>query len=276
MQFNFLDKTPIEEIVNCLLAAFADYSVPMPEQVAYWEDRFRIARVDYSLSPAVFDEAGKLVAFIINAVDVNEHGQKVAYNTGTGVIPTYRGRQLVDQMYTFATPALKAAAIDLLQLEMISTNDRARRVYERIGFEVSRDLKCYHGDLPALALSEHSSLELQEIACYFDSHHPEYPYSWDNSQQSILTAGNKYKAYQLVSKADGQLLGKFIIDPKAAYLTQLETTAEHWPDLFAAIGKLTPKVKINNIDSRRADLIRALEKIGIPNVINQVEMERSL
>jgi len=80
-----LANTKLSTIVDCLLIAFDGYFVKMPSDVHYWANRYKGARVDFSLSFGAF-EGDKLVAFIINGID-DDKGMRTAFNTGTGVIP---------------------------------------------------------------------------------------------------------------------------------------------------------------------------------------------
>ena len=138
-----LKNTDLPIIVDCLVKAFANYFVPMPDSVDYWRNRFKGARVNFELSYGVFDDQ-QLVAFIINGVD-GEKEALTAFNTGTGVLPAYRGQQLVDKMYEKAIPIFKENDITSCALEVIQANDRAIRVYERIGFTKQRSLQCFKG-----------------------------------------------------------------------------------------------------------------------------------
>ena len=102
MQIKSLQHISLEQIVECLLIAFEGYFVHMPTELSYWDNRFRAARVDYGLSFGVFDD-DRLVAFIIQGIDIH-NGEMTAFNTGTGVVPEYRGLQLVDKIYAHAIP----------------------------------------------------------------------------------------------------------------------------------------------------------------------------
>jgi len=117
----------------------------MPSDPVFWQNRWNWARVDYELSFGVF-EGEQLVAFIINGID-QHNGKRTAFNTGTGVIKNFRGQQLVDKMYAAALPHFQKAGIEKYLLEVFVNNERAIRVYERIGFKKIRRLKCYKGKL---------------------------------------------------------------------------------------------------------------------------------
>src|SRR6478735_7672377 len=102
MEFRTLENTSLAEITAFFNAAFADYFVPINATVEAMQNRWRSSRVDFNLSVGAF-EAGKLVAFIFTGVD-DWQGRKTAYNAGTGVIPEFRGRKLVSELYDFAIP----------------------------------------------------------------------------------------------------------------------------------------------------------------------------
>ncbi|GHA45979.1 hypothetical protein GCM10007103_28780 [Salinimicrobium marinum] len=110
MQIRNLEGIPIETVVTSLLEAFSDYFVKMPAEVAYWESRFKGAGVDWKSSFGIFDEK-KLVAFIINGIDLHQ-GKLTAFNTGTGVLPAYRSRKAVDQLYEFAFPYFRESGTE--------------------------------------------------------------------------------------------------------------------------------------------------------------------
>ena len=144
-----LATTELKDIVHCLTLCFDNYFVQLPSDTSYWKERFRCARVDYSLSFGAFDE-NLLVGFIIIGVD-SRNEKLTAFNTGTGVLPSYRGRKIVDMLFAHAFPLFISRGITHCGLEVIQDNTRARHVYERIGFAVSRTFLCFRGTLPAVS-----------------------------------------------------------------------------------------------------------------------------
>ena len=84
-----LEKIEFDIIVDCFLKSFENYYVKLPTDKNYYKNRWRLAKVDYALSYGMFDDE-KLVGFIISAID-KRNGEKIAFNTGTGVLPEYRG-----------------------------------------------------------------------------------------------------------------------------------------------------------------------------------------
>ena len=271
MEISNLENTKIETVVNCLNQAFANYFVPMPSDVTFWEKRFAAARVDYGLSPAVFDKE-KLFAFIIHAVDIDQ-GEKTAFNTGTGVLPDYRRQKWVDKMYDYILPHLKEQGVTKCKLEVIDKNARAIAVYERIGFRKTHRLKCYKG---TLIQSENESVTIKECPLQEIADFPQRfnKYSWDNTEKTIKKSMQLYKVFQ-VFDADNSA-GYFIINPKNGYIAQLYAAQDQWDALFAGIQKVCADIKINNIQASRTGLIQYLDIMNIKNTIDQYEMEMSI
>ena len=271
MQIKNLKNTSLEQIVECLLVAFDGYFVKMPSDLNYWRKRFQAARVDYSLSFGVFDE-DKLVAFIMQGIDQHK-GNKAAFNTGTGVVPDYRGKKLVDSIYEYTIPILKENGIKKCMLEVIQENELAIRVYKRIGFDIIRSLRCYKGELELANIN--TNVQIEEVDFSAVSHlkmNKDLAYSWDHVDEAVIAAGNMYKTY-LVNDQDKVLLGYFIINPDNGYLVQIEITNGAYTDILKGITQLCKTIKINNIDPKRETLIHALESTGLENHIRQYEME---
>ena len=268
MQIKNLADTDIAQIVACLSDSFSEYAVKMPDDPNFWAKRWKSARVDYALSFGVFDE-NKLVAFIVNGID-HHKGRRTAFNTGTGVIKSYRSQQLVDKMYAAATPHFKKKGINKWMLEVLCNNERAIRVYQRIGFQITRTLKCFKGKINL----SNSDLILKEIK-FEDRPMKENPnhhfYSWDNRNEAIITTDD-YKTFLVYDQSE-TYIGYFSIFPESGYLVQYETSDEHFPDLLAGIASINSNIKINNVDSRRVLILEHLVNVGLENTVDQYEME---
>lgn len=268
-----LSETPFETIVNCLLDAFEGYFVKMPADLHYWQNRFNAARVDWELSFGMFSEE-KLVGFIINGIDF-ENDELTAFNTGTGVIPAFRGKKMVDQLYAFAIPELKKHGVEACSLEVIQKNEIAIAVYKRIGFSITADYKCFRGKM---VLPESNAL-LTEISAdeIFEREHPNrHFYSWDHRDEAINLVRKNYRCYDFETEHAN---GFFILNPENGYLAQFEVSPEKEENelkLLAAIRKISPEIRINNVDSRREMRIASLLKSGLENHIDQFQMRMKI
>lgn len=271
MEILSLDRLPLAQVVTAFSAAFADYRVAMPTDVGYWKERFKGARVDWQLSLGAFDGA-QLVAFILLCVD-DFHGFRTAFNTGTGVLPAYRGRALVDALYAQALPQLLAAGVQRCALDVITTNAQAIRVYERIGFQTARELLCFKG--PLAGNVDRLLLEPVSVATVMAADLPGREWdSWDNTDSALIAGGAAVEAYRVLY--DGQLIGYLGVNVATGNVLRVELVAgapiDYWGLLLAALGQVQDVARIYNIDARRSQMVAQLQQHGLPNVINQYEM----
>lgn len=267
MQIKNLSSIPFEKVVDCFLQAFKNYFVSLPDDVDYWRNRFAAVKVDWALSFGMFD-GDKLVGYIINGIG-DHNGKLTAYNTGTGVLEEYRGRQIVDQLYDHAFPVFKKRGIQKCLLEVICENSRAIKVYERTGFEVLRKLCSYSGTIS----SKDSSIFVEKVdyrkILDLNLYNPAY-YSWEGSAETILNLGDRVETYFF---GEGAIWGYFCIDQNSNIL-QLDSNGCH--KLIEGIAKVSKVVKTKNISEDRTGVISALVSAGLNNSVNQFEMQLML
>lgn len=259
MELVSLDTVDFNDFIAAMLKAFEGYFVKMPESTDYWRKRYARAKVDFEKSYAVKIN-GELAAMVVNAIDYEE-GILTAYNTGTGVVPEHRGKKLIDFIYDQTIPALKDHGVSRLQLEVIDKNDRAIKLYERIGFTSDRKLLCYSGEWTAHNNSANFAKgTLSQIAQFSSS-----KYSWDFTSNRIEDLSDFYQLYY-------QDKNYFVINPESGYVAQLESKDSNWQGLFNEMAKYSGVLKINNVDENRKDLIEFLNASQLTNVIDQYEM----
>ncbi|BAO75170.1 acetyltransferase, GNAT family [Winogradskyella sp. PG-2] len=242
----------------------------MPIDHDFYRERWEAAGVQYNLSYGMFD-GDKLVGFIINAID-NRPGYLTAYNSGTGVIPKYRGQRIVKSIYDYAIPELLKNGITKCQLEVITENEKAIKSYEGIGFKKCKHYKCFKGEI---TLNLQSDFDLKKVS-YNDMNWEVLPnqnlYSWDNQKESLAKANFEY--YQV--GVEGKIQSYFIMNSETGYIAQLEVFKDsplQWLSLFSAIQSINKDVRINNIDDSLTSKINTVTSAGLKNTVNQYEME---
>jgi GNAT superfamily N-acetyltransferase len=274
MHIQHLATTPFPQIAHCFLKAFEHYYVPMPVDPEYYFARWKAAMVDYSLSFGVFDQQ-ELVGFVLHAVDTRED-VKVAYNAATGVLPAYRKKGVVQQLYTHALPLLTKQGIEHIRLEVITQNEAAIRAYQKVGFEVARHFHCFKGTLSATPST--SEAEVQEVPLEnvpWNKLPNQTHYSWENQKPSLLRGS--YRFFQVLHNNLAESF--FIVHQNGEYLAQVDVLIEGdkvWNRLFAAMQQYAPTVKLNNVDHRLTDKLKQLKVAGLQESIAQYEMELSL
>ena len=272
MEVRNLSNSSFDEVLDCFLLAFEDYYVTMPTDRNYFKQRWKAAKVDFKFSYGVFD-GGRLVAFIIHAVD-RRNKLLTAFNTGTGVIPEYRGKRLVKSIYGFAIEDLKSNGFERSTLEVITENEKAIRAYESVGFKICKKYACYAGKLTANTVN----FQIRETALrdvQWDRLTDQQTYSWD-FQKETVSLGN-YRFFEVLSKGIPE--SYFILNPDNFYLAQFDVytnDSDQWNRLFAAIGKISTEVKIINVDRRKKEKIEKIQLLGLKNTLDQYEMELDL
>jgi len=212
-----------------------------------------------------------LVGFIIHAID-KRAGILTAFNTGTGVIPGYRGKRIMKSIYEYALKDLGQNGIEKSTLEVIRENDVAVRSYESIGFKVCKKYRCYTGDIK---IENCDPFELKEIELKnidWEKLPNQQFYSWDFQNETIIE-GN-YSFFQVLNNKEPESF--FIINPENQYLAQfdlLNAETKGWNRLFSAIKQISGTIKVINVDERLKDKLDNLSLIGLENSVNQYEME---
>ena len=268
-----LEHIAFDTIIACFLLAFKNYFVEMPTDPGFYRKRWEYAKVDLKLSYGMFDNE-KLVGFIINGV-AKRNGVLTAYNTGTGVIPEFRQRNIIKQLYEYAIPKLKSNGIEKCLLEVITANTIAIKAYTTIGFKITRRLKCYMGSLNSSKTSANPIKKKGSQIDFKTLPNQEY-YSWDNHKNSLITNPD-YTYFQL--ETDAQICAYFIINTATGYLAQFDTLDKNpssWINLFCGIERISKTIRINNVDTIFQEKIAVLKSLGIPNTIDQYEMEMTI
>lgn len=269
MEIKSLSAITREEVITCLLTAFSNYFVKLPDDVDYWKARYKAAQIDWELSYGMFD-GEKLVGFIINGIDVHE-GRKTAYNSGTGVLPEYRGKAIVDRLYEHALPEFQKAGVEKCLLEVICENERAMKVYSRIGFETRRKLYSFKGSLPIstgeLQLQNTSFSKIMSTGLYDPKN-----YSWDNLSKPVEISEQNKNCF-LITSAEGKLMGYVVLGPNGQVVQLEASESSDISEVLKAISKLTPDVRFGNIPDHRKQLLNELKAFNFENTINQYEME---
>ncbi|MDC8004333.1 GNAT family N-acetyltransferase [Aureisphaera galaxeae] len=273
MKIKSLDTLPFASLMDCFLVAFANYFVKMPTDHDFYEERWRRAKVSYADSYGMFD-GDTLIGFIIHAIDTR-NGDRIAFNTGTGVIPEYRGKRIVQQLYDHCIPKLKEKGISLCALEVITENEKAVKAYEKVGFSITKRYKCYGGTFQVGA-EQHDYVLKNVDASHFlwETLHQE-SYSWDNHIETVQRGSYDY----YVINSNGKEAAYFILEPNRCYVAQFdvfEDTLQNWERLFSAIQGISEEIRINNVDEQLTSKINFLKHIQLKNTVDQFEMEMRL
>jgi ribosomal protein S18 acetylase RimI-like enzyme len=273
MRVKNLAEISLDEILDCFLLAFENYFVTMPTDRSYYHERWKASKVDFNFSYGMFVQK-KLVGFIIHSVD-KRHGVLTAHNSGTGIIPEFRGKGMVKSIYEYALSDLAQNRIEKSTLEVITNNGKAIQSYKNIGFKKCKTYNCFSG---AINVEHSEPFEIEELnlsGIRWNELPNQQFYSWDNQRESIVE--ENYTFFQVIYNQEPESF--FIIKPENGYIAQfdiLNPAKKSWNRLFAAIQSISPTIKINNVDDRLTEKINQLKEVGLVNLVNQYEMELTI
>lgn len=269
MEVRTLESVDIHDIIDCFLEAFANYYVEFPQEHDFYLRRWQAAGVKLDFSYGVFD-GDRLIAFIIHAVDYRA-GQVIAFNTGTGVLPEFRGKGLVADMYGFAIPDLKMKGITYSMLEVIQKNERAISAYKSVGFEIRREYQCFKREMKFAGSSDIEVVEADMADWDWEVSSAEAAYSWDNQAETLMHTD--CKGYMVTS--NNVMLAYFIFLPERKQVVQfgvIESSEENWSALFDGMSLISEEIKINNVDMTLSDRILQMNLHHFQETERQYEM----
>ena len=270
----------ISDICQCFNRAFSDYPFHFELTVDQLTSKIQQEGIDLGISVGAFKDS-ILIAFVIHAKKTVA-GEKISYNAGTGVIPEERGQTLTRRMYDFITPRLIELNFSKIILEVLSGNMPAISSYEKIGFGFTRNFHCYGGNLQVaksanteVAIRTSHSIDFNLIDTFRDTKP-----SWQNSDQSILNAGDRIE--YIVASVEEKIVGYCVYDSVKKRILQLGVARENRKKgvarsiLSYVQDTYSPSCTMINIEEDCKTLHPFLKKMGLKATIYQHEMEYKL
>jgi ribosomal protein S18 acetylase RimI-like enzyme len=147
----------LEQISEMHNASFQGYFMPVEMTPEMTADFSRVNTIDALRSVIMHDEAGTFVGM----ARMGTRGNR-GWCGGFGIVPAFRGsgasRLLAEQMVRVA----REGGLATLQLEVLTQNERARRLYERVGFTVTRRL--FGLEIAPAALPDGVPVQVERVA----------------------------------------------------------------------------------------------------------------
>lgn len=261
------------------LDSFSDYAVPFKLTKEQFVQKFvQRLKISFELSCGAHLEGGGLAAFIFTAV--NEYNKTLtAYNGGTGVRPKHRGQRLVAAMYDHLLPLFRSQGIQQCILEVLTTNDKAIKVYESIGFEKSDLFKCYklitpiNRPMSSDITYEHIPKPRWQVYASFADHVASFLDSPKMIDQDLINSK------VIEARKEGACVGYIIYQPAFGRINQIAINPQHRHkgiglSLVQKILKESGKhsFTVLNISEKNIGLQHFLKKLGFLNQLNQHEM----
>jgi len=276
MEIKSLEKTDFETLFVAFSKAFADYDIQLnaDELKTMWKRR----GFNPKLSFAAF-EGNDIVAFTLNGIG-NFNGQKMAYDTGTGTLKEYRGKGLATKIFEHSIPYLKKANINHYLLEVLQHNSKAVSVYQKMGFEVTRELNYFFwtnneikNEIKSTCSVERIDIENHLFVSDFWDFYP----TWQNSFESINRAKEDFVSFGAF--VEKKLVGYCVFEPNSGDITQIAVDKSYRRKGIGTIllnetSKLNklPQTKLLNTETSCTSIVDFLKSKNIEITGKQFEM----
>ncbi|WML42988.1 GNAT family N-acetyltransferase [Neobacillus sp. PS3-40] len=146
MKFKMLSECTIEEAVIAWNRGFEGYFVKIEMTPQSFMNRIISEGISLDLSRVLFDE-NEPIAIILNGFRITKAGKKIAWNGGTGVAPAYRGKGSSKLLMEETMRIYHDEGVDIATLEAIKENEKAIRLYEKYGYQITDRLVYLNGVL---------------------------------------------------------------------------------------------------------------------------------
>jgi ribosomal protein S18 acetylase RimI-like enzyme len=274
-----LNNISITELTKSFNEAFSDYLIQLILTEKQMKQKLKSENIQLKHSFGAFENE-RLIGFILLATDCDNY-PNVVYNAGTGVVPECRGRGIIEQVYNRAISYLSSINLYIHQLEVMVNNQKALKLYKKIGFEVSRELVCYKGRIEKASETNYQvtashSIDFNEIY-EFGNFKP----TWQNDFPSLVRMNDKLIMYQV--NHNKTVLGYCVLNQENRKIHQFavkpgERKKGIAKSLFHKISELQipNELFIINVDAQDIETNKFLLKMGFKPFINQFEMKMIL
>jgi ribosomal protein S18 acetylase RimI-like enzyme len=270
-----LDGYQAADLHPVVSGAFADYVVPLRTDAASLDTLLTRRGWEPAWSFGLFDEE-QPVGFWLTGRD-DARGE--AYCIMAGILPEARGSGGIDAMFARVLTATDARPH---HLEVIRGNERAARVYRRLGFHAARVLRYYQLPRDAAVLGEPRwpvSVEPWAPAALPPESWLTSPASWQNRRVALRRAPQP-PAWLVVREA-GALRGSAVLFTQTGDLAELAVDPAFrgrgiGRALLAATLDQTQsgRVVLTTVDAQDHALCSWLERRGAESTLSQDEMVR--
>lgn len=279
IDFHSLANTSFDHLFLCFQEAFKDYEMQLNKE------QLRVMLLRRGFDPHLSfgaSEDGRLVSFTCNGIG-SYQGKRTAYDTGTGTIAEYRGRGLATRVFEYSLPFLREAGIGNYLLEVLQHNHKALSVYEKLGFEISREFSYFTQELNKVNLDighMDETYQIRDIALDRDDSVKDFwdfKPSWQNDFASINRQAGEFLS--LGAFHNSTLVAYCILESGSGDLTQIAVDKSHRrrglaSRLLSEILKDVsyPELKVINTEVACTSMTKFLESRSLIHRGKQYEM----
>lgn len=284
IQYQTLEKIPVEELYQTFLEAFSDYAMQFQLSLEDYKNMLKRRGFNSDVSVGAFHD-DKLVGFVLNGLRKVD-GQLTAYDVMTGIVPSSRKQGLSKELFCFALKTFDGADVKQYILEVLQENKTAFNIYQKQGFKIARSFDVFKLEQP-IDCTQSNSCKIEFVSEFSEEQWTllqtfwEAPPSWQNAIQSIKNIPEAF-SYALAT-IEGKIVGYGIVDKKTGDVPQFAVHATYRnqgfeQQLFSALLDKTKSsvLSLVNVDTQMKSFIELLQDMGFKSTTSQYEMIKEL
>ena len=233
-----------------MLAAFADYAVPMQPSAAAFAFMMRQRGLDPDASRVA------LVGDAVAAIWLVALRGDASYLIASGTRPEDRGKGLARRLAFEAGAALRVRGARQLRTEVLEGNEVAIRLYRSLGLTVARHLDCYDiavGDTDAEPGVASVSWAVAEPAL---SAFRDWSPTWQNDDASLRAVAEEVRAFAV--RESGDVVAAAAVVPRTGALAQIAVRQDRrrrglGTRLLRAAAGVAPESKLRLVNAQADD-----------------------
>ncbi len=259
-----------EQLLPVFNEAFSDYEVPVSMSLEALDSHLKTLSYRSEDSVGLFDKR-RLAGFLL----IGRRGN-TAYDAGTGIIPSYRGKGLSHTLIDDTIGHLRSRGCTTFLLEVLDTNTKAKNLYLSHGFTIRRSLLCFSVKQEEITGRSDLILESHEKGYHVPA---SFEPSYQNSDESV--AEGAFTCSDIVE--EGVRKGFVWYHPNRGSIAQINIEPRYRDVellkkaiISCTMACTTVSVRMLNIDYADDLTIKALQEVAFSNFTTQSEMVLSL
>ncbi|OEH92090.1 GNAT family N-acetyltransferase [Bacillus solimangrovi] len=285
-----LNECTLQDAITAWNEGFSGYFTDVQMTIDVFLNRLTQEGLSANHSIVAFD-GNKPIGIVLNGLRMID-GKKVAWNGGTGVATTYRGSGIGKKLIEETLAIYEKEGVDIATLEAIKQNEKAIRLYEKLGYVIEDKLFFF---------AHEGSFEINPFQDYLD----EYKYiktvplavqylsfyksmsSWQTQVKSVRDG----EAILAVDSQTGEKVGYAFLKRNfnddglhvSTALYQCETASNRndqqqvaaslLSQLFSPFDQKLKRITVN-LSSNNQSVISLLQGAGFEKSVEQVYMKK--
>lgn len=281
----YLKQEDFTDVHGAFLEAFSDYHISFQLTTQQLERHITLNAVNLEHSIGCFS-GDRLVGFTLNGFG-EWRGKSTLYDAGTGVVPDFRRRGLSEAMFNMVFPMCEERGIEQCLLEVITMNENALKLYQKLGFHTTRTLKLLEnkGKISVPEKRQANDIEIRDIRepdwdlfkTFWDAET-----SWQNSAEAITRSFDTKTV--LGAFIGDECIGYIVFSANMGRVAQMAVNKEHrgrgaGSILLREMARRSDEAKsyqIINVDENLAEAVQFFSNRGFGELLSQYEMVKPL